>query len=59
LVYRRIELLNPRAPVVSHVGTWRHGCEVSPLFAKLPVALARIGLLPASWLVHNPLRSTS
>lgn len=55
LVYRRIESINPHAPVVSHVGTWCHGCEVSPL-AKLPVALARIGLLPASWLVHNPLR---
>ncbi len=54
--YQRLRLLNPSAPVASFVGSWRHTTEVSA-FADLPAALARIGLLPRVWLVHDPLRS--
>lgn len=53
--YQEIKLINPRAPVVPYVGTWPHTGEVSA-FAQLPAALARLGLLPASWLVHDPYR---
>ncbi len=53
--YQEIKLINPRAPVTPYVGTWRHTEEVSA-FAQLPAALARIGLLPANWLVNDPYR---
>jgi alpha-beta hydrolase superfamily lysophospholipase len=53
--YQEVKLINPRAPVVPYVGTWPHTGEVSA-FAQLPAALARLGLLPASWLVHDPYR---
>src|SRR5207247_11340245 len=44
LLYRAIKRLNPRAPVVQIVGTWRHTAEMRPL-SQLPAALARMGLL--------------
>jgi len=53
-LYRQVELLNPEAPVSRSVGSWSHACE-SWSYAKLPVALARIGLLSASWLEDDPL----
>lgn len=52
--YERLKELNPAAPVVSYVGHWHHATEDSA-FAVLPLALAKIGLLPASWLQSNPL----
>jgi pimeloyl-ACP methyl ester carboxylesterase len=51
--YQQVKLINPAAPLVPYVGTWQHTGEVSAVY-QLPAALARIGLLPASWLVHNP-----
>jgi pimeloyl-ACP methyl ester carboxylesterase len=56
--YQQIKLINPAAPVVPYVGTWQHTGEVSAVY-QLPAALARIGLLPASWLVHNPYHPTA
>jgi hypothetical protein len=47
LLFRAIERLNPRAPVVQVVGTWQHTAEMRPL-GRLPFALARIGLLHVS-----------
>ena len=47
LLYRAIERINPRAPVVQVVGTWQHTAEMKPL-GRLPFALARIGLLQLS-----------
>jgi hypothetical protein len=51
--YQQVKLINPRAPVVPYVGRWQHAGEVSA-FNQLPAALARIGLLPAYWLVSDP-----
>jgi pimeloyl-ACP methyl ester carboxylesterase len=51
--YQQVKLINPRAPVVPYAGTWQHTGEVSA-FNQLPAALARIGLLPAYWLVRDP-----
>ena len=53
--YQQVKLINPAAPVVPYVGTWQHTGEVSA-FNQLPAALARVGLLPASWLVRDPYR---
>ncbi len=47
LLYRAIERLNPRAPVVQIVGSWQHAAEMRPL-RRLPLALARLGLLRLS-----------
>jgi dienelactone hydrolase len=47
LLYRAIQRLNPRAPVVQVVGEWQHTAEMRPL-RRLPFALARIGLLRLS-----------
>src|SRR5665213_491486 len=47
LLFRAIQRLNPRAPVVQVVGTWQHAAEMRPL-GRLPFALARIGLLRVS-----------
>jgi poly(3-hydroxybutyrate) depolymerase len=47
LLYRAIERLNPRAPVVQVVGSWRHAAEMRP-WRRLPFALARLGLLRIS-----------
>ena len=55
-LYRAIKLVDPSAPVVEFVGTWRHAA-VSWAYAKLPSALARIGLLPRTWLARNPLQT--
>ena len=44
LLYRAIERLNPNAPVVQYVGTWRHTHEMHAA-ALMPLALARMGLL--------------
>lgn len=44
LLYRAIERLNPHAPVVQVVGTWRHTAEMHPA-GRLPLALARLGLI--------------
>jgi dipeptidyl aminopeptidase/acylaminoacyl peptidase len=38
---------NPNAPIVSYIGTWRHAVE-DTAFGKLPTALTRLNLLPAS-----------
>ena len=52
LLFRAIERLNPRAPVVQVVGTWQHAAEMRPL-RRLPFALARIGLLQLSRVVRR------
>jgi len=44
-LYRRIRQLNPQAPVVSVVGTWRHSEEMTAS-TRLPEALRRLGLEP-------------
>jgi pimeloyl-ACP methyl ester carboxylesterase len=44
LLYRAIKRLNPRAPVVQVVGTWRHTAEMHPT-GRMPLALAWLGLL--------------
>jgi len=44
LLYRAIERLNPQAPVVQVVGSWRHTAEMHP-GGRLPLALARLGLI--------------
>lgn len=44
LLYRTIKRLNPRAPVVQYVGTWRHTAEMRAT-AQMPAALRRLGLL--------------
>lgn len=44
LLYRKIKRLNPSAPVVEHVGTWRHTAEMHAT-GQMPLALAGIGLL--------------
>jgi pimeloyl-ACP methyl ester carboxylesterase len=44
LLYQTIKRLNPRAPVVQYVGTWRHTAEMRAT-AQMPLALARLGLL--------------
>jgi len=43
LLYREIERLNPRAPVMQFVGSWRH-CFEFRAYSKLPKALAFLGL---------------
>jgi dipeptidyl aminopeptidase/acylaminoacyl peptidase len=43
LLYREIERLNPKAPVVQVVGRWRHGHEMRST-SGLPRALAWLGL---------------
>ena len=48
LLYRLIEWLNPRAPVVQFVGTWAHTAELP---SRLPLALERLGLLRKTRLV--------
>ncbi|MBV8563285.1 MAG: hypothetical protein JOZ56_09370 [Actinobacteria bacterium] len=55
--YSRLKELNPAAPVVSYVGHWPHAQEDSA-FANLPIALAKIGLLPSTWLQNDPLSET-
>jgi hypothetical protein len=45
LLYRRVERLNPRAPVVEFVGDWRHSAEFKAS-RRLPFALALFGLMP-------------
>jgi poly(3-hydroxybutyrate) depolymerase len=45
LLYRQIERLNSRAPVVEFVGRWRHTAEMRST-ARLPSALRIFGLLP-------------
>lgn len=54
-MYQEIKLANPSAPVSPYVGRWAHTAE-GIANTQLPDALARIGLLPASWLVNDPLR---
>jgi pimeloyl-ACP methyl ester carboxylesterase len=44
LLYRTIKRLNPDAPVVQFVGTWRHQAEMRPS-GQLPRALRLLGLL--------------
>jgi poly(3-hydroxybutyrate) depolymerase len=44
-LYRDIRRLNPAAPVVEFVGTWRHTAEMRA-WARLPFALRLFGLLP-------------
>jgi hypothetical protein len=53
--YRDLRRVAPEAPVEAFVGTWPHAAEVSA-FYRLPYALARIGLLPRTWLHHDPYR---
>jgi poly(3-hydroxybutyrate) depolymerase len=45
-LFDRILALDPHAPVVGIVGTWKHTAEMW-YFRRLPSALASIGLLPA------------
>jgi hypothetical protein len=47
LLYRRIQGLRPRAPVVEVVGSWRHGSSMR-WNRRLPEALRRLGLLRAA-----------
>jgi len=47
LLYRAIERLNPRAPVLQFVGRWRHTAEMRPT-RGLSLALVRMGLLRLS-----------
>lgn len=47
LLVRAIERLNPRAPLLQVVGSWRHGAEMRP-YRRLPYALAEVGLLRLS-----------
>jgi pimeloyl-ACP methyl ester carboxylesterase len=54
-LYQQIKLANPTAPVSPYVGRWQHTAE-GIANTQLPDALARIGLLPASWLISDPLR---
>jgi pimeloyl-ACP methyl ester carboxylesterase len=54
-LYQEIKLANPTAPVSPYVGRWQHTAE-GIASTQLPDALARIGLLPASWLINDPLR---
>ncbi len=54
-LYQEIKLANPSAPVSPYVGRWAHTAE-GIADTQLPDALARIGLLPATWLVNDPLR---
>jgi pimeloyl-ACP methyl ester carboxylesterase len=54
-LYQEIKLANPGAPVSPYVGRWQHTAE-GIANTQLPDALARIGLLPASWLINDPLR---
>jgi pimeloyl-ACP methyl ester carboxylesterase len=54
-LYQEIKLANPTAPVSPYVGRWQHTAE-GIANTQLPDALARIGLLPASWLINDPLR---
>jgi pimeloyl-ACP methyl ester carboxylesterase len=54
-LYQEIKLANPSAPVSPYVGRWQHTAE-GIADTQLPDALARIGLLPASWLINDPLR---
>jgi poly(3-hydroxybutyrate) depolymerase len=42
-LYREIKRLDPDAPVHEVVGAWAHTAELD---AKLPIALARLGLMP-------------
>jgi pimeloyl-ACP methyl ester carboxylesterase len=44
LLYRAIKRLSPTAPVVEHVGTWRHTAEMRATH-QMPWALAELGLL--------------
>ena len=54
-LYQQIKLANPTAPVSPYVGRWQHTAE-GIANTQLPDALARIGLLPAAWLINDPLR---
>jgi murein DD-endopeptidase MepM/ murein hydrolase activator NlpD len=45
LLYGRIKQLNPRAPVMEAVGSWRHDADMNA-HTKLPAALLAFGLLP-------------
>jgi pimeloyl-ACP methyl ester carboxylesterase len=54
-LYQEIKLANPTAPVSPYVGRWQHTAE-GIANTQLPDALARIGLLPPSWLTNDPLR---
>lgn len=55
--FDRLKQLNPDAPIDSYVGHWHHATEDSA-FAVLPIALAKIGLLPSTWLSNDPLATT-
>jgi pimeloyl-ACP methyl ester carboxylesterase len=44
----RLRRLNPTAPVEGIQGTWVHSAEMHP-HARLPFALARLGLLPSTF----------
>jgi poly(3-hydroxybutyrate) depolymerase len=44
-LYRDIVRLNPAAPVIEFIGTWKHTAEMRP-WAKLPIALQLFGLMP-------------
>jgi poly(3-hydroxybutyrate) depolymerase len=46
-LYRKIERLNPRAPVREFVGTWPHTMEMRAV-TRLPIALGLFGLVPPS-----------
>ena len=48
-LFRRMLELNPHAPVEAFVGAWIHSREQRPT-ARLPFALAQLGLAPAEYL---------
>lgn len=52
--FDRLKQLDPSAPIVSFEGTWHHAVE-DQASEQLPTALAKLGLMPQSWLVHDPL----
>lgn len=52
LLYRVVKRLNPRAPVIQVVGTWRHTAEMRAT-TRLPIALGYFGLLPP-YRTHAP-----
>lgn len=58
LLYAEVKRLDPRAPVVAHVGAWAHAAE-AVWFRRLPVALAEMGLLPESMSRGEPFADRS
>ena len=55
-LYRDIMRLNPAAPVIQLVGTWRHTAEMRA-WTRLPIALRLFGLLPPTHKHAGGLRS--